>query len=303
MPKFAVVGIVQVETIVKVDNIPVVYAPVQNKPNSIFTNVGGDAYNERVALKALGADVKFFSMIGKHDMHSIFWDEEFLGDDDYVLPVLDATPNAVILYDTNRQQQIFEDIKNLRDVAYNEELFRANIKDVDAVVLANANFCRPLAKIAKEEGKLLAINFRGFKEEKFAYNDDFFKMADIIYVSDDNIVESASDLVKRIADNYDAKIIILGQGGKGLTVFSRDDELLAHYNAVKTNEIVNTSGAGNSLFSCFLNSYIITGDAVHAVKKALLFASYKIGYMGTSNGFLSEEELEHWYKLIWGEGK
>ena len=68
MAKFAVAGIVQVETIVRVDSIPVSYSPVINKPDTIFTNVGGDAYNERVALKALGDEVEFFSMVGKHDL-------------------------------------------------------------------------------------------------------------------------------------------------------------------------------------------------------------------------------------------
>ncbi|MCR5419574.1 MAG: carbohydrate kinase family protein [Lachnospiraceae bacterium] len=303
MAKFAVAGIVQVETIVKVENIPVDYRPVVNKSDTIFTNVGGDAYNERVALRALGDEVEFFSMVGKHDMKSFFWDDEFMGEQDYVLPVLDATPTAVILYDNDRQQQIFEDIKDMRDVEFNLELFEERIQDVDCVILANANFCRPLAQAAKEAGKLLAINFRGFTEEKMQYNEDYFRMADIIYVSDDNIVGRADEFVRKLADSYDAKIIVLGQGAHGLTIFSRADDLLAHYNPVKTNEIVNTSGAGNSLFSCFLHCYVTTGDAVHAIKNALLFASYKIGYMGTSNGFLTEEELEHWYRLIWGAGK
>lgn len=303
MAKFAVAGIVQVETIVKVEDIPVKYSPVINKPDTIFTNVGGDAYNERVALRALGDEVEFFSMVGKHDIRGIFWDEDFMGETDYVLPVLNATPTAVVLYDSKRQQQIFEDIKDMRDVEFNLQLFKEKIQDVDAVVLANANFCRPLAAAAKEAGKLLAINFRGFTEEKMQYNEDYFQMADIIYVSDDNIVGSADEFVRKLADSYSAKIIILGQGAAGLTIFSRDDDLLAHYKPVKTNEIVNTAGAGNSLFSCFLHCYVTSGDAVHAVKNALLFASYKIGYMGTSNGFLTEEELEHWYRLIWGAGK
>ena len=123
MAKFAVAGIVQVETIVKVDDIPVKYSPVVNKPNTIFTNVGGDAYNERVALKALGDEVEFFSMIGKHDMKGLFWEEDFLGEQDYVLPVLNETPTAVILYDNKRQQQIFEDIKDMRGVEFNLALF------------------------------------------------------------------------------------------------------------------------------------------------------------------------------------
>lgn len=303
MAKFAVAGIVQVETIVRVDDIPVKYSPVVNVPDTIFTYVGGDAYNERVALKALGDEVEFFTMVGKQDIRGVLWDEDFMGEGDYVLPVLDSTPNAVILYDNQRQQQIFEDIKDMRDAGFNLELFKEKIEDVDAVVLANANFCRPLATAAKEAGKLLAVNFRGFTEEKMHYNEDFFKLADIIYVSDDNIVGSADEFVRKIADEYPAKIIILGQGAAGLTILSKEDDLLAHYKPVKTNGIVNTSGAGNSLFSCFLHSYVSTGDAVHAVKKALLFASYKIGFMGTSVGFLTEEELEHWYRLIWGAGK
>ena len=291
MAKFAVAGIVQVETIVRVEDIPVRYSPVTNMPDTVFTYVGGDAYNERVALKALGDEVEFFSMVGKQDLRGILWDEDFMGDGDFVLPVLESTPTAVILYDKKRQQQIFEDIKDMRDAEFNLSLFKEKIKDADAVVLANANFCRPLAAAAKEAGKLLAVNFRGFTEEKMQYNEDFFELADIIYVSDDNIVGSADEFVRKLADNYSAKIIILGQGAAGLTIFSREDELLAHYKPVKTNEIVNTSGAGNSLFSCFLHCYVSTGDAVHAVKKALLFASYKIGESGASKGFLTEPEL------------
>lgn len=304
MAKIAVAGIIQIETIIKVDKVPIEYSPVTNKPNTIFTGVGGDAYNECVALRALGDEVRFFSMTAKHENSKFVNYGELSGSDDFILPILDHNPTAVILYDSNRRQQIYEDIKNVREAEYNLELFKRNIQDVDAVVLANANFCRPLAKAAKEAGKLLAVNFRGFSESKFEYNDDFFKLADIIYVSDDNIVAKADDFVKGIADKYtNAKIIILGQGPDGLTIYSRDDDLLANYKPVKTSEIVNTAGAGNSLFSCFLHCYVSKGDAVHAIKNALLFASYSIGFMGTSNGFLSEEELEHWYRLIWGAGK
>lgn len=301
MKKFAVAGIVQIETIVKVAGIPIEYAPVTCMPDSIFTNIGGDAYNETSALRALGDKVKFFSVSGRTDYRSLMNDDDVLHDDNYVLPVLDDTPTAVVLYDESRQQQIFEDIKNTRDVEYPIEVFEKNIENVDCVVLANANFCRPLAKKAKEMGKIVAVNFRGFKEEKLKYNTDFFEMADIIYLSDDNLVTDATDFIKKIAAEYKAKIIILGQGSKGLTIYSREDEILAHYNPVKTNEIVNTSGAGNSLFSCFLHCYIANGDAIRAIKSALLFASYKIGFMGTSSGFLTDDELERWYNLIWRE--
>ena len=157
MNKFAVAGIVQIETIVKVDRIPVEYSPVVNKPNTIFTNVGGDAYNECLALRALGNNVAFFTMTGKDNTDMIVKDK-LISEADYVFPALDATPTAVILYDENRKQQIYEDIKNVRDVVYPIDPFKKNISDADCVVLANANFCRPLAK---------AVYLRlGDKEEK-----------------------------------------------------------------------------------------------------------------------------------------
>ena len=53
------------------------------------------------------------------------------------------------------------------------------------------------------------------------------------------------------------------------------------------------------MFSAFLHYYVKTGDAKEAIKNALMFASCKIGYVGTSRGFMTEEEIEHWKTLIW----
>ncbi|HKM20725.1 MAG TPA: carbohydrate kinase family protein [Lachnospiraceae bacterium] len=305
MGKFIVVGIVQVETIVQVDAIPVVYTPITSKPNTIFTDIGGDAYNECLALKALGNEVTFMSMVGKDAQMDIvnLYDMCMGIDTGFVLNVLDSTPTAVVLYDKERQQQIFEDIKNLRDFEYDMSIFEKEAKTADMVVLANAKFCQPLARKAKELGKTLAVNFRGFSEDKIHYNEEMLSLADIIYISDDNLVDSSYDFVRSLADKYDPEVIILGQGAKGLIIYVKKTEALVHYNTVKTNEVINTVGAGEALFSCFLHFYMMNKDAKHAIRNALLFASYKIGFTGSSKGFMTEEELEHWHNLIWGEMK
>ncbi len=305
MGKFIVAGIVQVETIVQVDAIPVVYTPITSKSDSIFTDIGGDAYTECLALKALGDEVTFMSMIGKNAQIDIvnMYDMCMGIDTGYVLNVLDSTPTAVVLYDKGRQQQIFEDIKNLRDFEYDMSIFEKEAKTADMIVLANAKFCHPLARKAKELGKPLAINFRGFSEDKIQYNEDLLRLADIIYISDDNLVDSSYDFVRSIATRFNPEIIILGQGSNGLTIYVKKTDTLVHYNTIKTNDVVNTVGAGEALFSCFLHFYMANQDAKHAIRNALLFASYKIGFTGSSKGFLSEEELEHWHNLIWGEMK
>ena len=170
----------------------------------------------------------------------------------------------------------------------------------DMMVLANANFCRPFAKAAKEYSKPIAVNIRNYNPEKEKYNTDFLEPAKVLYFSDDTLTEDPYDFIQRMADTYGTEIIILGQGSEGLILFDKTQDLRVHYKTVKTNEVVNTIGAGNALFACFLHYYMETGDSVNAIKNALLFASYKIGYMGTSNGFMTTEQLAQWRSLIWG---
>ena len=302
MSKFVVAGITQIETIVKVEKIPIEYRLVTAVPDSIHMAAGGDAYNESLALTWLGNDVKFCSIVGKNfDMGLINPpDRQITLETDYMLKIMDTTPIEVLLYDQTRRQQKFEDIKNLRDVGYDMDVAAPLIGDCDMVVLANANFCRPFVTLAKEKNKSIAVNIRNFRREKEQFNTDFLGNADILYFSDDALEEDPFEFVKSIADTYGTKIIVLGQGAEGLILYDREADIIAHYNTVKTNEVINTAGAGNALFSCFLHFYLKDGDSVAAIKNALLFASYKIGYMGTSNGFMTPEQVEQWRNLIWG---
>ncbi len=302
MSSFVVAGITQIETIVKVDKIPIEYSPLTSAPESIFTAPGGDAYNESLALKWLGNKVDFLSVVGSNQDFSIFnpADREVTISTEYILPIIDATPTQVVLYDKNRREQIFEDIKGLREAEYDMSMVRPMIFGCDMLVLSNANFCRPFIPVAKEYNKDIAVNIHTFTREKEKYNTDFLEAASILYFSDDTLTEDPYDFIKSIAQKYDIRIIVLGQGSKGLILYDRDRGINVHYDIVKTNEVVNTAGAGNALFACFLHSYLETRDSTKAIKNALLFASYKIGYMGTSNGFMTPEQLEQWRNLIWG---
>ncbi len=302
MSKFLVAGVTQIETIVRVDRIPVSYAPLTSVPDSIFTAMGGDAYNESLALKWLGDEVCFMSIVGRNqDLGMINPpDRKITLSTEYIVPQMDETPTEVVLYDRDRKQQIFEDLKDLRDNVYDMSMVAPIAESCDMMVLANANFCRPFAKAAKEHNKPIAVNIRSYKPEKEKYNTDFLEPAKVLYFSDDTLTEDPYDFIERIAGTYNTEIIILGQGSEGLILYDRTKDLRVHYKTVKTNEVVNTIGAGNALFACFLHYYMENGDSVNAIKNALLFASYKIGYMGTSNGFMTTAQLEQWRNLIWG---
>jgi ribokinase len=302
MSKFLVAGVTQIETIVRVDKIPVSYAPITSVADSIFTAMGGDAYNESLALEWLGDDVTFMSIVGRNqDLGMINPpDRKITLSTEYIIPQMKETPTEVVLYDKNRKQQIFEDIKDLRENVYDMSMVAPIAESCDMMVLANANFCRPFAKEAAARNKPIAVNIRNYNPEKEKYNTDFLEPAKVLYFSDDNLSEDPYEFIDRMSGTYGTEIIILGQGSEGLILFDKSKNLRVHYKTVKTNEVVNTIGAGNALFACFLHYYMENGDSVNAIKNALLFASYKIGYMGTSNGFMTTDQLEQWRNLIWG---
>ncbi len=302
MSNFVVAGITQLETIVNVDHLPVEYMPLTSVPNSIYIAPGGDAYNETVALTWLGDNAQLLSVVGRDTDMSLFnpHSRKVTITTDYMLPLEESMPVQVILCDKDRKQQIFEDIKGLREVSYDMAMVAPVIAGSDMVVLSNDNFCRPFIEVAQRYQKPVAVNIHEYRREKESYSEDFLKAASVMYFSDDTITEDPFDFVKSIAERYTPDIIILGQGSDGLILYDRKRGINVHYNTVKTNEVVNTAGAGNALLACFLHFYLETGDSTAAIKDALLFASYKIGYVGTSTGFLTVEQLKQWRNLIWG---
>ncbi len=181
------------------------------------------------------------------------------------------------------------------------DLFESRIKDKDMVVITTCNFCRPLLKLAKKYDKPLALHVRNISSIKAANKEDFLAAADILYISDDDLEEDPYDCLNACREKYDPEIIIVGLGKRGVILYTRQDNSMIEYKPVTTYEVVNTIGAGNAMFAAFLHYYVKTKDAREAIKNALLFVSYKINFVGTSNGFMTEEQIAQWHKLIWKE--
>ena len=305
MGKFMVAGFVQFETIVKVDDLPLPYKEFESIPETINTDIGGAGFNEAMALRWLGDEVDFMSMVAKNmsrsQIHAYLEKNEVNLSTDYVLQKLDGMPTSVVLYKTSGKKQIFEDVKDIRTVEYDFDLFERQIQDKDMVLISNCNFCRPVLALAEKYNKPIALNVRSMRAEKIANKADFLAAADIVYISDDDLEGDPYDCINECRKKYDPEIIIMGMGDRGVILYMREDNSVIEYKPVKTYEVVNTVGAGNAIVSSFLHYYVKTKDARDAIKNALLFVSYKISFVGTSNGFMTEEQIEQWRKLIWKE--
>lgn len=290
------------ETIIKVEALPVPYKQFESIPDLVNSGIGGAGFNEAMALKWLGNEVDFMSMVARNmsrrQIEAYLKTFDVNLKTDYVLPMLDGMPTSVILY-CKGKKQTFEDVKDIRHVEYDYDLLESRIQDKDMILMSNCNFCRPIIGLAKKYQKPIAVNVRSMRSEKIANKEDFLAAADILYISDDDLESDHYDCIKECREKYNPEIVIMGIGDKGVILYTKEDNSVIEYRPVKTNEIVNTIGAGNALFSSFMHYYVKTKNAKEAIKNALLFASYKIGFVGTSNGFMTEEQIEQWKKLIW----
>jgi ribokinase len=292
MGKILVSGLINIETTLKIDRFPIEYAPVDYQFFGVNSSVSGVGYNIAKAVKTLGGNPVFLSLIGR-DVYKNLIEQELKNngiDTKYILPVLEQTAQSGILYDGNKRKIIL-DLKNIQETTYPPDKTGDAFSGVDIAILCNINFSRDLLKTAKEKGMLIATDVHVISTIDDEYNGDFMEYADILFLSNENIMGKEREFLDALKARYDKKIIVIGMGEKGLLLYVKETNAVKQYPAVKTREIISTIGAGDALFSSFIYFYIKTKDPYYSCEKAILFASWKIGEKGAAQGFLTEEEL------------
>ena len=258
----------------------------------VNTRVSGVAYNLAKAFRSLGDEVDLVTMTG-NDFSAEYVNnkmEEIGVSTEHVKRTLKETPNSVVLYDEEGKRQIYCDLKDVQEATY--QFDKQLYENADIVVACNTNFNRELLKKAKMAGKIIATDVHVLSDVHDEYNRDFMQYADLLFLSDENINTDYREFLMDIENNYQNEIIVLGMGAKGALMYVKDEQKFYELEAVSNLKVVNTVGAGDALFSSFLHYYAKGISPLECLKKAQLFAAYKIGFDGASNGFASEEIME-----------
>ncbi|OQY42959.1 MAG: carbohydrate kinase family protein [Anaerolineaceae bacterium 4572_78] len=299
MNSILVAGLINIETTLQIEMFPLNYNPANYPFFGINTSVSGVGYNVAKALTVLGHQVKFLSAIGT-GMHAQLVREILKTDnisDDYILDSACQTAQSVILYDKIGQRQIHVDLKDIQEIIYPQTSFEQAMKGCDLLALCNVNFTRPFLSQVEESDTLVATDVHAISNLEDKYNRDYMQRADILFMSDELLPISPEAWAKAIFKRYNPSIVVIGLGRDGALLGVQSDDFIKRFSAVYTRPIVNTIGAGDALFSAFLHSYLRCKNPYHAIKKAIVFASYKIGVTSAADGFLTAEELEQRSKL------
>lgn len=294
MSKILVVGLINIETTVKIGQFPIQYSPIDYQFFGVETNVSGVGYNIAKSMKTLGNEPIVLSLIGKDIFKGVIEDEfrkEGI-ETTYIKPILKDTPQSTILYDNEGKRRITLDLKDIQDSEYpKEDLQEILNKDIAIAVICNINFARGLIEEVKKSAEIIATDVHVLDNIEDEYNKDFMECADILFLSNEKIIGEEDKFLKKLIKAYNNKIIVIGMGNKGALLYVREDNVIKSYPAVFTRKIISTIGAGDALFSAFLFFYHKYKNPYTACEKAIVFASYKIGEKGAASGFLTEEQL------------
>ncbi len=300
MNTIIVAGLINLETTVRIKGFPIEYFPIDYPFHGIKTEISGVAFNITSALNKLGETVEAVSLLGE-DKEAAYIEKVFqdLGlSSKYLKKELSATSQSVVLYDAEGRREIYCDLKDIQDRVYKDEALNELFEHGKVAVICNINFARSLLPLARNKNIMIATDLHVLDNINDSYNQEFMEYADIIFLSDEGLTGAPEKFLMKLKSSYNSKIIVLGQGSRGAMIYVREEDALYHMDAVYTRRVVNTVGAGDALFSAFIHYYAKDGNPLEALKRAQLFASYKIGETGAANGFLSETEVNNLYENI-----
>lgn len=288
-------GLLNTETTAAVRSFPIPYYPIDYAFFGVDTAVSGVAFNLAKALTTLGDNVLLTAMTGQDFAAAYILDTlRKLGiPTEHVHPSLRQTPSSVVLYDPNGQRQIYCDLKDIQETAY--DFSPAVLDGIDLVAACNINFNRPLLQLAKQAGKTIATDVHVLSDLHDAYNREFMEYADILFLSDEMVGEHYQECLYALAETYPCSIIVMGRGAKGAAIYLRESGRITEMPAACVGTVVNTVGAGDALFSAFLHFYGRGLAPLEALERAQVFAAHKITVSGASQGFVTEKTVEEWF--------
>ncbi|MBP7757476.1 MAG: carbohydrate kinase family protein [Anaerolineaceae bacterium] len=299
---FLVSGLINLETTVRVSGFPLAYNPVNYPFWGVQSRISGVGYNISRALTVLGDTVQFLSLVGT-DQAGTMAAHALAADGipaENVLAQLPQTAHSAILYDETGRRQIHVDLKDIQERAYPLERAASALAGCDLAVLCNINFSRPLLKLAKQAGKPVATDVHTISDLEDAYNSDFMAAADILFMSDERLPMPPEEWLRAVWSKYSTPVVVIGMGSRGALLGLRSENAMERIPAARTRPVVNSIGAGDALFSCFLHHYTATGDARAALRRAVVFASWKIGAASAADGFLDSAGLETLFREVSG---
>ncbi len=204
------------------------------------------------------------------------------------------TMRTVVLNDTEGEEALYVDRKQIRDVEYPVGRFRELAEQARLVYIAHTAWTLPLGNASKEAGKTVATDLQAIQGID-PFEGRFARLADVVFFSRERLRADLTETIHRLWHDFDVSIAVCGLGLKGATLGVREQNLIETVPAVSMRPIVSTTGAGDAMAAAFLSSLICGHDPLASLSRAQIFAGHQVGEDSASRGFLSREALDSYH--------
>lgn len=295
MSTIAVAGLYNLETNVQISGFPLPYFPVCYPFHQITQVHAGVGYNVSLALQRLGQQVRLASLVGQDEaghLAQAALQQQGL-EAKWMRPDLALTPQAVILVAPDGRRQIHCDLKDIQEQAYPATLWPALLQGAQLAVACNINFARPMLAEAANRGVPIATDVHVLSDYDDAYNRDYMALAQVLFLSHEQLPEAPEQAMAQLYRRYRTPVLVLTLGADGALI-QCDGGPVQHLPARPSRPVVSSIGAGDAVFSAFVDQYLRLGpeQAVSALARAQVYAGWKIGEAGASNGLLTQSEFQ-----------
>jgi hypothetical protein len=107
--------------------------------------------------------------------------------------------------------------------------------------MTNAAFSRPLLSQVKAAGASIATDLQTASESSRAYDTDFLRAADVIFLSQEKLAVEPETFVSTLWERTGARVVVVGMGASGALLRLRRGKS-RRVSAISVRPIVNTAG-------------------------------------------------------------
>jgi sugar/nucleoside kinase (ribokinase family) len=290
--KIVVAGTASLYLSLGVRDFPVTYAPTAT-PRWMGAGVSGAAGHIARVLRSMGDDTRLCTVIGR-DAAGVAIRAE-LDRVGLLGPGAIETAESslgVVLADENGYRMGFPYLVPADRTPYPFDALAAQARGADLLVLTNTSFVRALVEPSRALAIPIATDVHLIEDLDDAYNRPWLQAAQVLFCSHERLPEPPISWVASVFGRYPkCRIVGIGLGDRGAMAGLRNGQLI-EASAVPPKKVVNTMGAGDSLFATFLHEWLRTRDSVRALELAVVHASWKTGHRVPAAQSLSGPEIE-----------
>lgn len=291
MPRIVVVGVASLYLAAGVGEFPLEHA-LGAVPEWMRAGVAGSAAHVAKVLASLGDEVRLCTLAGT-DPAGLAVRADLRANGLSGEGVVDAGATslgvALVAPDGSRLGLPYTALVNA--VGYPAETFHRLAAGADLAVLTRARFARPLISCAERLSVRIAVDVHLISDVNDTHSRPWMEAADIVFCSHERLPCPPKQWVARVFARYPGcEIVGVGRGADGAILALRDGTLVSA-EAVAPRGVVNTSGAGDTLFASFLHGWLATGNPLGSLQSAVLHAGWRIGDPMPGAGSLTEAEL------------